>query len=80
MTQDVKLYTTTMCPICNMVRDFLTTMDIEYQEVYVDLHPLAMIKLIKQTRRISVPQTNINGKWIFGFNPVQMLEALNTEV
>lgn len=79
MKQDIILYTTTMCPVCCMVRDFLTNMNITYKEVNVDLNPIAMIKLIGKTRRFSVPQININGVWIFGFDPVRMLEVLNTK-
>lgn len=79
MSQDVIIYTTTLCPVCGMVRDFLTNMDIEYKEVIVDFNPVAMIKLIGKTRRLSVPQTNINGEWIFGFDPVRMLKVLNSK-
>lgn len=79
MKKDVILYSTTMCPVCGMVRDFLTTMNIEFKEVNVDLNPIAMIKLIGKTHRLSVPQTNISGEWVFGFNPVGMLEALNAK-
>ncbi|MFS0672604.1 MULTISPECIES: glutaredoxin family protein [Ornithinibacillus] len=79
MKKDVILYTTTMCPVCGMVRDFLTNMNIEYEEVNVDLNLLEMIKLIGKTRRFSVPQTNINGEWVFGFDPVRILEVLNTK-
>ena len=77
MNKNITVYTTTMCPVCSMVRDFLTNMDIKYKEVNVDLNPIAMIKLIGKTRRFSVPQTNINGDWIFGFDPVRMLKVLN---
>lgn len=77
--QDITLYTTTLCPVCGMVRDFLTNLDIEYKEVSVDFNPIAMIKLIGKTRRLSVPQTNINGTWILGFDPVRMLEVLNSK-
>lgn len=77
--QDITLYTTTLCPVCGMVRDFLTNLDIEYKEVSVDFNPIAMIKLIGKTRRLSVPQTNINGTWIFGFDPVRMLEVLKSK-
>lgn len=76
MNQDITLYTTTMCPVCCMVRDFLTIINIEYQEVNVDLNTIAMIKLIGKTRRLSVPQTNINGVWIFGFDPERIMDAL----
>jgi glutaredoxin 3 len=77
MNKNITVYTTTMCPVCGMVRDFLTNMGIKYIEVNVDLNPIAMIKLIGKTRRFSVPQTNINGDWIFGFDPVRMLKVLN---
>ncbi|WP_068672197.1 glutaredoxin domain-containing protein [Oceanobacillus sp. Castelsardo] len=79
MNEDVILYTTTMCPVCGMVRDFLTNMNIDYKEINVDLNPIVMIKLIGKTRRFTVPQTNINGEWVFGFDPVRMLEVLSTE-
>ncbi|MCH1624408.1 glutaredoxin family protein [Fredinandcohnia sp. SECRCQ15] len=62
-----------------MVRSFLTNMDIEFKEVNVDLNPIVMIKLIGKTRRFSVPQTSINGEWIFGFDPVRMFEVLNAK-
>ncbi|SET48381.1 Glutaredoxin [Oceanobacillus limi] len=77
MDEKITLYTTTMCPVCSMVRNFLTNMDLEYKEINVDLHPVTLIKLIGKTRRFSVPQTNINGEWIFGFDPVRMLEVVH---
>jgi glutaredoxin 3 len=68
-----------MCPVCNMVREFLTNMNADYKEVNVDLNPLAMIKLIAKTRKLSVPQINVRDEWIFGFDPVRMIEVLNTK-
>lgn len=65
MKQNVTLYSTMMCPVCSMVRDFLTNMNIEYKEINVDIKPIEMIKLIKNTRKFSVPQTNINGDWVW---------------
>lgn len=78
MNKNITLYTTTLCGVCSMVRDFLNTMNIEYKEINIDLHPIEMIKLIGKTGRFSVPQTYINGEWIFGFDPVRTLEVLNT--
>mgnify|MGYP001161895016 CR=1 FL=1 len=76
MDKEIKLYTTTMCPVCGMVRDFLTSMNLDYKEINVDLNPIMMIRLIGKTKRFSLPQTHINGEWIFGFDPVRMLEVL----
>lgn len=76
MKTEVTVYTTTMCPVCQLVRQFLTNINIEYKEVNVDFHPIEMIKLIGKTKRFSVPQTNIKGEWIYGFDPESMLYAL----
>lgn len=76
MNKFVTIYTTTMCPVCSMVKEFLNDMNIEYKEINVDLNPIELIKLIRKTRRFSVPQTNINGEWIFGFDPERILEVL----
>lgn len=77
MNREITVYTTLMCPVCGMLKEFLTNMGIEYKEVNVDLHPIEMIKLIGKTGRFTVPQTNINGEWVFGFDPVRILEVLN---
>lgn len=79
MKIDVTIYTTTLCPVCGMVKDFLKDINILYKEINVDVNPIEMIKLIGKTRRFSVPQTNINGKWVYGFDPVRILELLNVK-
>jgi len=68
-----------LCPVCHMVKDFLKSSDIPFKEVNVDIHPIAMLKLIGKTKRLTVPQTYINGKWISGFDPVRMLTAISVE-
>lgn len=62
-----------------MVKDFLNNADILFKEVNVDIHPIAMIKLIGKTKRLTVPQTNMNGEWITGFDPVRILIAISAE-
>ncbi|MCU9595014.1 glutaredoxin family protein [Caldibacillus thermolactis] len=76
MNQKVTVYTTTMCPVCKMVKNFLNLNDISYEEVNLEIHPIAMVKLISKTGKFTVPQTNINGKWISGFDPVGLLKAI----
>lgn len=46
------------------------------KEVNLEIHPIAMVKLISKTGKFTVPQTNINGKWISGFDPVGLLKAI----
>lgn len=75
----ITVYTTRLCPVCHMVKDFFNDSDIPFKEVNVDIHPIAMIKLIGKTKRLTVPQTNINGEWISGFDPVRMLSVISVE-
>lgn len=79
MKHEVTVYTTTLCPVCQMVKNFLNDSDIPFKEINVDIRPITMIKLIGKTKRLTVPQTNINGEWISGFDPVRMLTVINIE-
>lgn len=79
MKHNVTVYTTTLCPVCRMVKDFLNDSDIPFKEINVDINPIAMIKLIGKTKRITVPQTNMNGEWVSGFDPVRMLTIISAE-
>lgn len=60
-----------------MAKSLLDSLEISYKEVNVDMNPIARLKLIRKTKRITVPQTNINGKWVSGFNPKKVLQSLN---
>lgn len=79
MNEKVTVYTTTLCPVCKMVKEFLQLNEINYREVNVDLNPLVMVKLLAKTGKFTVPQTNINGQWIAGFDPVNMLKAMQSK-
>ncbi|PAV28705.1 NrdH-redoxin [Virgibacillus profundi] len=77
MNKSATIYTSALCPVCGMVKSFLDSFEVPYKEVNVDMNPIAMLKLIGKTKKLSVPQTNINGKWISGFNPEKMFQVLN---
>ncbi|MFC5587843.1 glutaredoxin family protein [Sporosarcina soli] len=79
MKHNITVYTTTLCPVCRMVKDFLNDSEIPFKEVNVDIRPIAMIKLIGKTKKLTVPQTNINGEWISGFDPIRILNAMSVE-
>src|SRR5690625_1888028 len=71
------VYTSALCPVCDMTKNLLTSLDIPFQEVNVDMNPIARGNLIVKTRKLNVPQTNINGKWISGFHPEKILKVWN---
>ncbi|RST59188.1 glutaredoxin family protein [Siminovitchia terrae] len=72
----VTVYTTTRCPYCVMLKNFLKENEIAFQEVNVESHPEKMQQLIRTTGQMGVPQTEINGQWIIGFDPNSIMEAI----
>lgn len=76
MKQMPIIYTSNFCSVCGMVKGFLDTLEVPYQEINIDLNPIRMFQLIAKTKRLSVPQTVINGKLISGFNPEKIMQAL----
>lgn len=74
---DVTVYVTSTCPFCTMVKRFLTLQNIPYKEVNVEKDPIAMQILINATGQLGVPQTNVNGYWVLGYDPDAIMAALN---
>ena len=72
----VTVYTTTRCPYCVMLKNFLSDQNIPFQEVNVESKPEMMQKLVRTTGQLGVPQTEVNGKWIVGFDPNSIITAL----
>ena len=72
----ITVYTTTQCPYCVMLKNFLSEQNIEFNEVNVETQPEIMEQLVKTTGQMGVPQTEVNGQWIVGFDPNNIMMAL----
>jgi glutaredoxin 3 len=72
----ITVYTTTRCPYCVMLKNFLLSQNITFNEVNVEKKPDIMQQLVNQTGQMGVPQTNVNGNWVIGFDPDSILMAL----
>ncbi|MBT2691087.1 glutaredoxin family protein [Bacillus sp. ISL-47] len=66
---DITVYTTNTCPYCTMVKNFLDEQGLSYKEVNVQQDQRAAQKLVETTGQMGVPQINVNGKWVLGFDP-----------
>lgn len=73
----VTVYTTTQCPYCVMMKNFLTDQHIPFNEVNVEQNPEIMHQLVKKTGQMGVPQTEINGEWVIGYDPNSIMRALS---
>ncbi|PAV28710.1 NrdH-redoxin [Virgibacillus profundi] len=65
----VTVYTTAQCPYCVMLKNFLSEQNIPFNEVNVNTKPEMMQKLVQTTGQLGVPQTEVNGQWIVGYDP-----------
>lgn len=76
MQNEVTVYTTTTCPYCVMVKNFLAEKGVDFKEVNVQLDPIAANRLVQTTGEMGVPQTNVNGNWVIGFDPNRLNSLL----
>lgn len=76
MNKDVTVYTTNTCPYCTMVKNLLDQQGVPYKEVNVQQDQEAGRKLVQTTGQMGVPQTNINGQWVLGFDPETITHLL----
>lgn len=73
---NITVYTTTTCPYCVMVTDFLKEKNVEFKEVNVQSDPAIMQKVVDQTGQMGVPQTEIDGEWVLGFDPNKLTSLI----
>lgn len=77
MTNQVTVYSTDTCPYCTMMKNFLEQNNVPYTEVNVQHDQAAANRLVQATGQMGVPQTNINGEWVLGFDPNRVSELLD---
>jgi glutaredoxin 3 len=71
----VKMYTTAVCPYCQMAKRLLATKGItEIEEVRIDLDPAERASMMQITGRRTVPQIYVGDTHVGGFDD---LDALN---
>ncbi|MDW5472671.1 glutaredoxin family protein [Staphylococcus equorum] len=75
--KNIKVYTTNTCPYCTMVKKFLEDKGLSFEEINVQEDRKAAEKLVETTGEMGVPQTEINGEWVLGFNPDKIIELVN---
>jgi glutaredoxin 3 len=62
------VYSTPSCPYCNLVKDYLKQKGIEFEEKDVSLDRAAAREMIEKSGEMGVPQIDIDGTVIVGFN------------
>lgn len=80
MKNKAKVYITSSCPFCTMMTNYLEEHRIPFETVNVQTDLEAARQLVATTGEMGVPQTEINGQWIIGFDPAGVQGALEGKV
>ncbi len=73
----VKIFTTSLCPYCFTLKEFLKSKNIEFQEIDVTGDEKAKDELIKKTGKMEVPVLEIDGQVVVGFDKEKISKLLN---
>ncbi|MDA3819968.1 MAG: glutaredoxin domain-containing protein [Candidatus Delongbacteria bacterium] len=66
--KNVTVYTSPTCTYCNSLKSYLKKLQIHFREVDVSKSPEQAQQLVSRTGQQGVPQTEINGKFVVGFD------------
>lgn len=72
----ITVYTTSTCPYCEMMKNFLKEQGLSFKEVNVQLDQATASRLVETTGQLGVPQTEINGQWVLGFDPEKVMDLV----
>ncbi len=64
----IKVYSTPTCPWCVKLKEFLDEKKVEYEDIDVSTNHEAAKEMMEKSGQMGVPQIEINGKIIVGFD------------
>ena len=64
----VKVYSTSTCPWCIKVKEFLKSKNVKFEDINVGIDQKAAEDMVEKSGQMGVPVTEINGKIIVGYD------------
>ncbi|MEA1872965.1 MAG: thioredoxin family protein [Bacteroidota bacterium] len=77
--KSVTVYTTPTCTYCNSVKSYLRKLQIVFREVDISKDQKQAETLVKRTGQQGVPQTDINGTFVVGFDTMKLNRLLEIQ-
>ena len=74
MTAKVLMYTTAVCPYCQMAERLLRAKGVEIEKVRVDLEPQRRAEMMEKTGRRTVPQIYVGETHVGGYDDLAALD------
>ena len=75
----VKIYSTSMCPYCTTLKEFLKERGVEFEEIDVSQDEKAMKEMVEKTGQMGVPVMEIDGEIVIGFDREKIIKLLKLE-
>jgi glutaredoxin-like YruB-family protein len=72
----IKVYSTKTCPWCVRLKEFLKEKGVQFEEIDVSVDQEAAKEMMEKSGQMGVPQIEINGKMIVGFDKEKIEEEL----
>lgn len=76
VAKQVTVYSTPSCSWCNTLKSYLRKNKIRFTDVDVSRDQNAARELVNRTGQQGVPQTDIDGQWVVGFDQKKINELL----
>jgi len=76
ISKQVTVYSTPTCSWCNTLKSWLQKNNIRYSDIDVSRDQKAAEALVQRSGQQGVPQTDINGQIVIGFNQPMLKELL----
>ncbi len=75
----VKIYSTSACPYCTTLKEFLKERGVEFEEIDVSQDEKAMKEMVEKTGQMGVPVMEIDGEIVIGFDRGKIIKLLKLE-
>ena len=79
MNKKVIVYSTTFCPYCVTLKEFLKKKNVEFEDIDVSQDKEAAKKMIDISGQTGVPVADIDGQIVVGFDRGKIINLLGIE-
>jgi glutaredoxin-like YruB-family protein len=75
----VKVFSTPTCPWCTKVKDYLANKGVEFEPIDVSANREAAMEMVRKTKQMGVPVTQIGEEYVIGYDTARLDELLSSE-
>ncbi|MDD3776781.1 MAG: glutaredoxin domain-containing protein [Actinomycetota bacterium] len=72
----VIVYSTSACPYCSQVKDYLRRHNIEFSDIDISVHPEKLSEMAEKSKQVGIPVIDFMGKIIVGFEKEEIDRAI----